>query len=75
MENSLPVSNDLLLNARSAAELLAVKVQTLAKWRTVGGGPRFIKSGGRILYRKSDLEVWLNSRTFGSTAEFQRGGK
>ena len=36
---------------------------TLAKYRTMGGGPAFLRYGRRILYRPSALEDWLASRT------------
>lgn len=36
---------------------------TLAKWRCQGRGPRFIKLGGRIRYRLSDVEAYLRERT------------
>ena len=37
--------------------------QTLAHWRSQGRGPCYIKAGGRVLYRGSDLNAWLESRT------------
>lgn len=36
---------------------------TLASWRHEGRGPAFIKVGTRVLYRGSDLNSWLESRT------------
>jgi len=36
---------------------------TLAKYRTVGGGPTFIRYGRRILYKPSALTEWIASRT------------
>jgi hypothetical protein len=41
--------------------------QTLAKWRRAGIGPEYIKTTpgrtGRIFYRRSAIEAWLNART------------
>ncbi len=31
---------------------------TLATWRSRGNGPRFVKVGGRVLYRQSDVMAW-----------------
>ncbi|MGC2941962.1 helix-turn-helix transcriptional regulator [Brevibacterium sp. FAM 24638] len=31
---------------------------TLANWRATGTGPPFIRIGGRILYRRVDLDRW-----------------
>jgi hypothetical protein len=37
---------------------------------TAGTGPRFQKIGGRVFYRREDLDVWLNSfASVASTAE------
>jgi len=42
--------------------------------RVDGTGPRFLKAGpglrARVLYRQSDLEVWLESFSYGSTSEY-----
>lgn len=36
---------------------------TLAQWRSSGVGPSYIKVGGSIRYRRSDLDAWLQSQT------------
>ena len=36
---------------------------TLAHMRSEGRGPAFMKIGGRVLYRGSDLNAWLDSIT------------
>lgn len=43
--------------------------RTLEKWRWAGTGPRFIRVGGRVYYRLSDLEDWLRSQTRASTSD------
>jgi len=62
-----------LLNSPKAALWLGVKPQTLRKWRCQGKGPRFVRLGvGRqspAAYRLADLEAWVDSRSFSSTAE------
>jgi predicted DNA-binding transcriptional regulator AlpA len=36
-----------------------------------GGGPKFIKIGSRVLYKKSEVEAWIESRpSIGSTMEY-----
>lgn len=40
---------------------------TLKKWRTKGIGPKFIRVGRRVLYRGSDINAWLSSRTVSHT--------
>lgn len=48
-----------LLTTAAAAERLAVKSSTLARWRRQGRGPRFLKLGRKTLrYRLGDVDKW-----------------
>ncbi|HSD37765.1 MAG TPA: helix-turn-helix domain-containing protein [Rhodocyclaceae bacterium] len=48
-----------------------IGVRTLANWRSQGStGPRFIKIGGRVMYRLSDVEAWEQRRTTRSTSQY-----
>lgn len=38
------------------------------KDRMVGAGPKFIRVGRLIRYRRADVEAWLNARTATSTS-------
>lgn len=42
---------------------------TLEKWRSVGGGPPFIKMGRRVIYDRKDLDAWLAARKRRSTSD------
>ena len=42
--------------------------------RRDGTGPKFIKVGRAVLYRRSAIEDWLESREFESTAEAKMAG-
>ena len=55
-----------------AARYLTLSVQRLAKLRLEGGGPRFAKIGRSVLYRRTDLDLWLQLRTRTSTSD--KGG-
>jgi Helix-turn-helix domain len=44
-----------------------VSTKTLEKWRVRGEGPRFIRAGRKVLYRRADIEQWLASRTVSHT--------
>jgi hypothetical protein len=35
---------------------------TLAQWATKGTGPRYYLVGRRTLYRRSDVEAWLQQQ-------------
>ncbi|MFY0690772.1 MAG: helix-turn-helix domain-containing protein [Paracoccaceae bacterium] len=57
---------DVLLNPAEASGYLKVSTSKLAKLRMVlhrGDGPTFIKIGGTVLYRRKDLEKWLEDHT------------
>lgn len=60
---------DELLNTDQASALLCVPRGTLAYWRHVGGiGPRSAKFGRRVVYRRADLEAWMNEQFAASDA-------
>ena len=47
-----------------AASLLSVSLSLLKKWRLSGGGPRFVRLGGRAIgYRRCDLLDWIDGLT------------
>jgi hypothetical protein len=53
-----------LLDTQPAADYIGVKPHTLEVWRCTGRyGLPFLRVGGRIKYRVSDLDAWLASRT------------
>ena len=54
-----------------AAKAIHTSTRTLERWRRNGDGPKFVKLGGRILYRPEDIDAWAADRTFASTAEAQ----
>jgi hypothetical protein len=51
------------LTAEEAARILRAAAATLARWRTQGCGPEYIKRGGRILYTPAALEAFANGNT------------
>lgn len=60
------VVQDEWLTARETSALTKFSVQTLANWRSQKIGPCFTKlasgRGGRIRYRRRDVEAWLASQ-------------
>ena len=63
-------SNDRLLTREEAANYLGgLQPQTLAKWSCSGAyGLPYIKVGGSVRYRISDLEKFLAARTVNAPA-------
>jgi len=57
-----------LMSPRELSDYAGPAVQTLAIWRTKDKGPRYIKTGGRIRYRLSDVDAWLEANTTGGDA-------
>jgi predicted DNA-binding transcriptional regulator AlpA len=53
-----------LMTRNEAAAALGLKANTLAKWSCLKTcGPAFLKLGGSVRYRQSDLEAWLTEQT------------
>jgi hypothetical protein len=77
------VSEKIYLSRKEASRFLAslglsVAPSTLAKYATVGGGPRFRHFGRQVKYLMSDLIAWAMARLSGpvqSTSEFEVDGQ
>ena len=67
-DSATPTSPSPLLSAKAAAEYLHLQFRTLANWRSLGKGPRFVRSGSRALYRQADLDAFVAEHTFDHTA-------
>lgn len=61
------------LTTDQAAEYVGLSPRTLEAYRVRGGGPIYIKHGGArsglILYRPSDLNLWIETRVRRSTSD------
>jgi predicted DNA-binding transcriptional regulator AlpA len=51
-----------LLSEAEVAEVLGKPPRTLRQWRYLGAGPRYLKVGATVRYRKADLEAWLRAQ-------------
>ena len=58
-----PMPRDPFLNTDAACAYLGVPKATLLTWRVrrPGYGPRAVKAGGRLKYRLSELDRWLDT--------------
>lgn len=45
------------------AAYLGVPVPTLAQWRYLSKGPKWIKVGRHVRYRWSDVEAWIDRQS------------
>lgn len=56
-----------LMTPAEGAIYLHLSASTLARWRTYGGGPLYLKLGKKIFYRKSDLDQFIVEATRSKT--------
>lgn len=54
------MDDDLLTTEEVAAYFRTVPA-TVRYWRHVGKGPRSLRVGRRVLYRRSDVQAWAES--------------
>jgi predicted DNA-binding transcriptional regulator AlpA len=54
---------DALLMEEHAARFLNLSVRTLQAWRSKMSGPRFVRAGRAIRYKRSDLVAWIDKNT------------
>ena len=57
------------LDTVSASALAGVAPKTLENLRHIGGGPRFMKLGRKVMYDPRDIEAWKEDRKVSSTSE------
>lgn len=62
-------AGSMLLTVEEAADWMRLSPSYLNKMRVTGDGPPFFKPGRRVLYRRGDLDRWLDARRFNSTSQ------
>ncbi len=50
------------LDQKHLAERWVISPRTLEQWRWQGRGPRYLKIGGRVVYRLADIEAFESAR-------------
>lgn len=51
-----------LLTIGEAAAVLRAPVATLRYWRHLGTGPHSFRVGRRVVYRRDDLDAWIDAK-------------
>lgn len=51
------------LSPKGVAQEYGIPVGSLANLRWRGTGPRYVKRGTKVLYKRADVEEWLESQT------------
>ncbi|NEK94146.1 helix-turn-helix domain-containing protein [Modestobacter muralis] len=54
---------DRLLTTEDVALILVMSPGTLRNWRTAGRGPRALKVGAQVRYRRADVDAWIAAQT------------
>lgn len=50
------------IDTPAVAEITGLSIRTLNTWRCRGGGPRFLKLGRSVRYRRRAVLEWLSER-------------
>ena len=61
-DNPRDASVTALLTLTEAAAVLRTPVATLRYWRHLGIGPAGFRLGRRVLYRRDDLDRWVEAQ-------------
>lgn len=56
------------LNQTNLSRRWGISTSTLERWRWSGEGPAFLKLGGRVVYRLTDIEAFEAERLRASTS-------
>jgi len=59
---NMQTSTEQLLTIEQLADVLQIPKQTLYRWRSEGSGPRGMRVGRHVRYRRTDVEAWLDER-------------
>lgn len=62
------------LNQVQLARRWSLSPRTLERWRAESSGPRYLKVGGRVLYRLADVEAFERTSVRGADAPPMRQG-
>ena len=60
------------LNQIDLAARWNISHRTLERWRWTGEGPRFVKLGGRVVYRLEDVEEYERDHKVGGRENRER---
>jgi hypothetical protein len=53
----------------------SISPRTLERWRWLQSGPRYLKIGGRVVYRLEDVESFEAAQTKNNPDKYIGGGK
>jgi predicted DNA-binding transcriptional regulator AlpA len=68
---TLPIL-ETLLNEHDVARVTGLSVASVRRWRLLRQGPKYLKIGSAVRYRREDVVAWLESRPTGGEQRGQR---
>jgi predicted DNA-binding transcriptional regulator AlpA len=54
-----------LLNEYDVARITGLSVASVRRWRLLRQGPKYLKLGSAVRYRRDDVAAWLSTRPTG----------
>ena len=63
---------DALLNEHDVARITGLSVASVRRWRLLRQGPKYLKLGSAVRYRRDDVLAWLESRPTGGEKQEPR---
>jgi predicted DNA-binding transcriptional regulator AlpA len=67
-----PPTLETLLNEHDVARVTGLSVASVRRWRLLRQGPKYLKIGSAVRYRREDVLAWLESRPTGGEQQGQR---
>lgn len=58
-----------LLNEYDVARITGLSVASVRRWRLLRQGPKYLKIGSAVRYKREDVLAWLESRPTGGERE------
>jgi excisionase family DNA binding protein len=58
-----------ILTETEASTVLSVSVRTLQAWRLRGGGPKYLKFGRSVRYRRDELQAFIEAASRAHTSQ------
>jgi predicted DNA-binding transcriptional regulator AlpA len=54
-----------LLNEHDVARITGLSVASVRRWRLLRQGPKYLKIGSAVRYKREDITAWISSRPTG----------
>lgn len=73
-ERGPEMSEQLFFSQEELAQRWLISKRTLERWRWLGTGPRYHKIGGRVIYKRDDIEAFEDMRSMPASQSTLQGG-